>query len=160
MDTVVAEGPAQGEAPPRFSFEARDGGESTKELRTEIDIGAPVERVWQALMDFPAVPEWNPFIRRIRGELHIGSRLEVFLQPSGTRGMRFRPTVKKVEPNRELRWLGHLGIPGLFDGEHIFELEPAGPDRTHFVQRELFRGLLVPSLRAAWIETRDGDSKR
>src|SRR6267143_4681583 len=117
------------------------------ELRTDIEIDAPVERVWEVLTDFDRFPDWNPFIRRIRGNAQVGSRLDVFLGASGTRGMRFRPTVTKVVPNRELRWLGRLGIPGLFDGEHIFELAPAGRDRTQFVQREQFRGLLLPVLK-------------
>ncbi len=30
----------------------------------------------------------------------------------------FRPTVLVAEPNRELRWLGRLFMPGPFDGEH------------------------------------------
>jgi hypothetical protein len=66
------------------------------------------------------------------------------MQPSGANGMTFRPTVLKSEPNRELRWIGHLLIPGLFDGEHIFTIEPLGPNRVRFVQREIFTGLLVP----------------
>jgi len=127
-----------------------------KELRTEIDINAPAERVWRHLTDFAAFPEWNPFIPWIRGELRAGSRLEVLLQASGTKGMTFRPTVRKVEPNRELRWLGHLAIPGLFDGEHIFEITPTGNDRVRFVQREEFHGLLVPLLRRSL----DRDTRR
>jgi hypothetical protein len=43
-----------------------------------------------------------------------------------------------------LRWIGHLLIPGLFDGEHIFTIEPLGANRVRFVQREIFSGLLVP----------------
>ncbi len=94
-----------------------------KEIRTEIDIEASSGRVWNSLTDFPAFPQWNPFIRRISGEPKVGTKLEVFMQSSGTRGMTFRPTVMKVERDRELRWLGHLAVPGLFDGEHIFEIE-------------------------------------
>jgi hypothetical protein len=60
--------------------------------------------------------------------------------------MRFKPKVLKAEPNRELRWLGHLGLPGLFDGEHIFTIEPLDRERVRFVQRERFSGLLVPLL--------------
>jgi hypothetical protein len=127
-----------------------------KELRTEIVIRAPAERVWQHLTDFAAFPEWNPFLPRIQGELRAGSRLEVFLQASGTKGMTFRPTVTMVEPNRELRWLGHLGIPGLFDGGHIFEITPVGKDHVRFVQREEFHGLLVPLLRRSL----DRDTRR
>jgi len=116
------------------------------ELRTEIEIDAPVERVWAVLIDFERFPDWNPFIRRIHGNAQVGSRLDVLLGASGTRPMRFRPTVKAVVPNRELRWLGRLGLPRLFDGEHIFQIEPLGPNRVRFVQRERFRGLLVPLL--------------
>ena len=113
------------------------------ELRTDIEIDAPVERVWEVLTDFDRFPDWNPFIRRIHGKAQVGSRLDVFLGASGTRGMRFRPIVTKVVPNRELRWLGRLGLPRLFDGEHIFQIEPLGPTRARFIQRERFRGLLV-----------------
>jgi hypothetical protein len=117
-----------------------------KELRSEIEIEAPTERVWGVLTDFAAYPEWNPFIRRVGGRPEVSERLVVRMQPSGTRGMTFRPTVMKVEPGRELRWLGHLLVPGIFDGEHIFEIEELEHDRVRFVQREVFKGLLVPLL--------------
>jgi hypothetical protein len=116
-----------------------------KELRTEIEIGAPAERVWQILTDFASYPEWNPFVRSINGEVKEGAQLEVYLQPSGARGMTFRPTVLKAEPSRQFSWLGHLFISGLFDGEHAFEIEQL-EDRVRFVQRESFRGLLAPLL--------------
>ncbi len=127
-----------------------------KEIRTEIDIEASAGRVWDSLTDFPAFPEWNPFIRRISGEPKVGTKLEVFMQSSGTRGMKFRPTVMKVERDRELRWLGHLAVPGLFDGEHIFEIEELGAKHVHFVQHERFRGILVPLL----ARSLDRDAKR
>ncbi len=96
------------------------------------------------LTDFAAYPQWNPFIRRVTGEAETGARLKVYLQPSGAKGMSFRPAVLKAEPNRELRWLGHLLVPGLFDGEHIFTIGPMGANRVRFVQREIVKGLLVP----------------
>jgi hypothetical protein len=76
-----------------------------RELRAEIEIGAPPERVWQVLTDFGAYPEWNPFIRSIEGEPRVGSRLKVRIQPPGARAMTFRPTVRAAKPARELRWL-------------------------------------------------------
>ncbi len=115
-----------------------------KELCSQIEIQASAERVWQLLTDFASFPQWNPFIRRASGNVQVGERLEVNIQPSGASGMTFRPTVLKAEPNRELRWLGRLLIPGLFDGEHIFTIEPLGTNRVRFVQREIFTGLLVP----------------
>jgi hypothetical protein len=115
-----------------------------KELHSEIEIYAPAERVWRLITDFPSYPRWNPFIRRISGEPTTGERLEVRIEPPGGRGMTFRPTVLKAEPNRELRWLGHLLVPRLFDGEHSLTIQPLGEHRVRFVQSEVFRGLLVP----------------
>jgi hypothetical protein len=127
-----------------------------KELHSEIEIDAPAERVWRILTDFPSYPEWNPFIRRISGEPTTGERLEVRIEPSGGRGMSFRPTVLNAQDNRELRWLGHLLVPGLFDGEHSLTIQPLEENRVRFVQREAFRGLLVPLL----ARSLDNDTQR
>ena len=116
----------------------------SSQLHTEIEIEATPERVWDILTDFPAYPAWNPFIPRISGPATVGSRLDVQLQPPGGRGMRFRPAVLAASPSQELRWVGHLGVPGLFDGEHRFRIEPLTADRVRLVQEERFTGLLAP----------------
>ncbi len=117
-----------------------------KELYSEIEIQASGERVWKILTDFAKFPEWNPFMRRASGQVKAGARLEVYLQPSGAQGMTFRPVVLDAEPNRELRWLGNLFVPGLFDGEHILTIEPLDANRVRFVQREIFTGILATLL--------------
>jgi hypothetical protein len=115
-----------------------------KELHTEIEIEASAERVWGLLTYFSSYPQWNPFIRSISGQPAPGERLEVRIEPPGGRGMTFKPKVLNAEPNRELRWLGHLLVPGVFDGEHSLAIQPLGEARVRFVQRETFRGLLLP----------------
>ena len=115
-----------------------------KELFTEIEIQAPEERVWQLLTDLARFPEWNPFLRRAEGKLAKGGRLMVYMKPSGSFGMTMRPTIIRLDPPHELRWLGHLLVPGLFDGEHAFVIEPLAPGRVRFIQREAFHGVLVP----------------
>jgi len=117
-----------------------------KEVFNEIEIQAPAERVWQALADFASYPKWNPFIRRISGQPREGKRLRVYIEPPGTKGRTFRQKILMEEPKRELRWLGRLLIPGLFDGDHIFTIERIGSEHVRFVQREVFSGLLVSFL--------------
>jgi hypothetical protein len=127
-----------------------------REIRTDIEVNAPASRVWRLLTDFEHYPEWNPFIRRVSGRPEPNTKLEVFIQPSGARGMTFRPTVLKAEPERELRWFGRLLLPGLFDGEHIFEIHHVTDNTLKFVQRERFSGLFVPLL---WNQL-DRDTRR
>ena len=105
-----------------------------KQLRREVEIAAPAERVWDVLVDFDAYPEWNPFIRTIQGACEPGARLTVRIEPPGARGMTFKPTVLRVEPARELAWLGRALVPGVFDDG----------GRSRLVQSERFSGLLVP----------------
>ena len=65
------------------------------------------------------------------------------IEPPQARATTFKPTVRSVEPNRELRWLGRLLIPGIFDGEHSLSIEPLDSNRSRFVQSERFSGILV-----------------
>ncbi|HET7148021.1 MAG TPA: SRPBCC domain-containing protein [Candidatus Nitrosopolaris sp.] len=115
----------------------------SKEVRTEIDIRASDERVWQILTDFPNFAKWNPFITKISGDLKKDAKLKVRIQPVGERTMTFRPIILNVEPKRELHWIGRLAVPGLFSGEHIFTIEPIGKDHVRFIHREIFTGLFV-----------------
>jgi hypothetical protein len=124
-------------------------------IETNIDIGAPAERVWCLLTDFAGMAAWNPFIKSISGDLTPGSRLSVQIAAPGKAGMRFKPIVVSVRPLRELRWLGHLLLPGIFDGEHYFLLVPLG-DRVRFTQGERFSGILVGLLRGTLAATEDG----
>ena len=127
-----------------------------RELRSEIEIDAPPERVWAVVTEFAAYPEWNPFIRRISGELREGARLEVRIEPPGARATTFKPTVRAVERNRELRWLGRLLVPGIFDGEHSLLIEPREGGRSRFVQSERFSGFLVGFVKGTLAKTEGG----
>lgn len=117
-----------------------------KELRTEITINAPIEIVWKLLTDFNRYPEWNPFIKSISGIAAPGEKLVVELQPPDSKPMVFRPVCKTFLPPQRFSWKGRLLAPGIFDGEHIFELEHLLPNTTKLVHREKFSGILVPFL--------------
>jgi len=128
-----------------------------KELSTEIEFDGTPQEVWTTLTDLQAYPQWNPFIQKVDGELSVGAKLDVRLQPVAERGITMHPTVLAAEPGRELRWIGHLMIPGIFDGEHRFLIEEAGPNRVRFTQSERFGGILVPLL---WKKLRDGGTAK
>lgn len=114
-----------------------------RRIETSIEIDAPPARIWAILTDFAGMPAWNPFIKSISGDLVKGGRLSVYIVPPGKSGMRFKPTVLSVRPEHELRWLGRLLLPGIFDGEHYFLLEPIGKSQTRLRHGEKFSGILV-----------------
>ena len=124
-------------------------------IETAIDIQATPEKVWKILIDFNAFPAWNPFIPHLAGSLEPGSRLEVCVKPPGGRGITLHPRLLRAD-GRELRWLGRLFIPRLFDGEHSFTIEPLDGGGVRFHHRETFRGLLVLLLGGLLKNTRRG----
>ncbi|TGC09197.1 SRPBCC domain-containing protein [Methanolobus halotolerans] len=115
-----------------------------QKICTDIEINAPAEQVWHILTDFENFENWNPFMLIKKGKLETGSQLEVTLHPPGSKPMSFKPTVLKVDPVREFRWIGSIWIKGIFDGEHAFRIEELDNSRTRLVQCERFRGILAP----------------
>lgn len=117
------------------------------EIRSETTIDATAEEVWAVLSDFADYGAWNPGMKQVDGEAVVGTRLSIVFALNGGRTMKMRPTVVVADPPHELRWLGRLLMPGIFDGEHRFEIRQDAAGRVGFVQSERFRGLLVPFLR-------------
>jgi hypothetical protein len=126
-----------------------------KRIEETVLVEAPVAAVWAVLTDTAAYPDWNPFITELTGDLVAGGRLVARIAPPGGRSMVFRPTVTVVEKDHRLQWLGHLGVPGVFDGRHTFTLEPVG-EETLVVQGEEFSGALVPFTGAMLRRTQRG----
>lgn len=115
-----------------------------KSIHTETEINAPIEKVWAILMDFSSYPSWNPFVKSLEGKVVEGGKFKVVLQQPEGKMMTFKPTCLSLQENKEFKWLGHLFIKGLFDGEHVFKMRKIDDKRTKLVQCENFKGLLVP----------------
>jgi hypothetical protein len=113
-----------------------------KTISAAIEIAAPPMAVWAVLTDLRRYPEWNPLFREAAGEIAVGNRITLrSVHPANGRLMTVKPRIIAAEPGVELRWASSL--PGIMSGEHSFTLTPAN-DGTRLVQRESFRGLLVP----------------
>jgi hypothetical protein len=129
--------------PPQLRSVARRFG--AREPYSAVDINASPQRVWEALTSFPTFPAWNPFIREAEGRLQPGARIKIKLRLAG-RLVTFRPVLTVVDEPRELRWLARQWIPGLFDVDRRFRLEPLGASRCRFVQSESGSGIFAPLL--------------
>jgi len=126
------------------------------QISESLEMAAAPRQVWAVLTDLPGYERWNPFIVSASGSAVVGEKITARLQPPGGSGMTFRPRLTIVETDRRFAWLGHLLVPGLFDGAHEFTLEPTADGGTRFTQCETFSGLLVPLFKGTIEKAREG----
>ena len=112
--------------------------------RNEIIISAPVEKVWNILVDLDKYSEWNPLLYQASGKVEVGETVFVYAK-TASKDMKFTCKVNRVEPFREFAWRFPVIHPILFRGEHIFRIEPFGEEKTKFLDREWFKGILLPT---------------
>ena len=114
-----------------------------RELRAEIEIGAPLTKVWGILTDFDNWKEWNP-ISQASGSASLGSKLTVTMSGKDGKGShKYMPIVTKVEAPKVFRWRGKMMAGFLMTNDKVFELEEVNTG-TRLIHRELFSGILVP----------------
>lgn len=113
-------------------------------ISADIVIDAPAQEIWDVLADFRRYAEWNPFIRKAEGSATPGERITIRVHQLDRKPNTFKPRIVAAEPGRELRWRGHVITPGVFDGEHVFELTQLDGGAVRVTQSETFSGLLVP----------------
>lgn len=95
------------------------------EVKSEIEIGAPADRIWEVLADFEHYPDWNPYVVRIHGILEEGSELAMELSPPDRDLMVSRATVTDVSPPHRMAFEWVAEDPDLLDGESEYVIEPS-----------------------------------
>jgi hypothetical protein len=114
-----------------------------KTLSTGIKIRAKPEKVWDILTKFSDYEEWNPVMTRIIGEASLGKKIEVHIHTIKGKNRIYHPTITKFDINKELRWQGRSFLPGIFEGERIFEIKEVSSEEISFIHLEVFRGIGV-----------------
>ena len=114
-----------------------------KRIQTDIIIEAPVKVVWEVFTDKESYPTWNPFIKSIEGEMKEGEILKNTLMQANGRSIQFTPKVLVAKEEQEFRWLGHLWMKGIFDGEHYFKFKEISATQTRLTHGETFTGILA-----------------
>ena len=115
-----------------------------REIRTEIEIAAPVTKVWSILTGFDNWKEWNPIVNQASGVAPPGSKLSMTMCcGDGKEGNKYMPVVTNVEDPKSFRWRAIMMAGFLFTNDKVFELEETGPG-TRLVHIEAFSGILVP----------------
>lgn len=112
------------------------------EIKDVIDIDAPVDEVWKAVINFEQYKEWNSQLSYLGGKVAPQSKLHLRLAAEGASPYEFKPDISHWEEQKRFAWIARTGLPHVFDGEHFFELEVLGTNQTRLTNREEYRGIL------------------
>ncbi len=114
-----------------------------REIRTEIEIHAPIAEVWSVLIDFDNWKDWNPIVNEANGPAALGSKIAITMcGKDGKDAQRYEPIVTQIKEPTYFRWRAKMMAEFLFTNDKIFELEATG-STTKLTHIEAFSGLMV-----------------
>ena len=116
-------------------------------VRAEVEIGAPIERVWSILLALERYSVWNPFTSRVESTLQVGDPIHLYPRLIGKRPMHWVERVSRNEPYH-LCWDLTMGAAFLLTAERCQTLTTVSGGRTHYVTEDRFQGLLTPLVMA------------
>ena len=110
-------------------------------VRAEVDIDAPIEHVWQILVDLDRYGEWNPFTPKVETTLRIGDPIHLQVRLVGERLTQRVEWITRNEPYT-LGWEMKLGARFLLYAERVQVLTVVDENRTRYMTEDRFSGWL------------------
>jgi uncharacterized protein YndB with AHSA1/START domain len=118
---------------------------STQTVKSEIEIDAPPEVVFDILTDLARYPDWNPFTPHIDSSLELGTPVRMKVRLGNT--SKLSEQVEYVTANeRPIRLCWGADIPWRFliRADRCQTLEPLEGGRTRYICTDAISGLLAP----------------
>ncbi|MCG8668017.1 MAG: SRPBCC domain-containing protein [Pseudomonadales bacterium] len=117
-----------------------------REVKTEIVIDAPREKVWQVLTDFDAYGNWNPVIKDVKATPQVNRSIRFKINLFGQK-LPIAAKIQRCEENWYFGWGTDTSLPSnhIIGAHHFFELNPEGDNKTRLVHNEIFYGI-VPKI--------------
>ncbi len=111
-------------------------------VATEILIQATPDTLWKILVDFAAYPEWNRFLKAVRGQAAPDAPLEIDIQYYGKNVEKQAVTVTGFMAPKYFSfvWKHRLGS-WFLSTEFVFRLKDKEDGRTVFFQELYITGL-------------------
>jgi uncharacterized protein YndB with AHSA1/START domain len=78
---------------------------ANNQIEKQIELKAPVSRVWRALTDYREFGEW--FRVKLEGPFVVGKVAEGFITWPGYEHLRMEVMVQKIEPERYFSYIWH-----------------------------------------------------
>jgi uncharacterized protein YndB with AHSA1/START domain len=109
-------------------------------MHLQVQIAAPVEKVWALLIDAPTWPQWNKQIERVAAPGPLGSGTR-FAWTTG--GANIHSQVQLCEPDHRLSWTGTALTAKAI---HVWDLEPKPGNQTLVIMKESMDGPLMAQM--------------
>jgi len=114
-----------------------------KEIRSEILISAPIDKVWQVLTDFDNWKDWNPMVINANGSALEGSKLTITMCGKDKKdGPKYQPSVLEVKAPSRFRWRVKMMGGIMLTNDRVFKLKEK-EGGTELVNSEFFSGLML-----------------
>lgn len=130
-----------------------------------IEIDAPIEVTWAAMLDFDAYADWNPFVIHVacaRREAAIGDIVALHVRWADGGEARSREQITELRSpaitggvtraRLVYRFKGTLDALHLVRGKRLQELEQSADGPTRYRTDELFHGALASLLPLAKVQ--------
>ena len=108
-----------------------------------VEIEAPIERVWEILVDVERYGDWNPFTTRVETNFEIGSPVDLYVT-LGPLKLKQPETIVAVDRPHLLVWRTKVGARVLLSARREQRLEALGETRCRYLTTDAFKGLLTP----------------
>ncbi len=126
------------------------------EAEAKITIQAPIERVWQVLLDTNNYKKWNPFVVNAEAEGDVtvaGTKMKLYVKWRNGKGASSNEIITDTKPpyiddagikraHWSYRFTGWLHTLGLVHAVRYHYLEELKDGSTAYRTHELFTGLL------------------
>lgn len=114
-------------------------------IRTEIELAAPRERIWALVADFSLYSRWNPLFTHVEGSPGEGATVLLTVALPAIDPFTVPVTLEEIVPRSTIRWRHRYRVPALLTWEYRVSLEAAASvEQVRVVQHSRFTGLLAP----------------
>lgn len=124
----------------------------TKTYSISRVIDAEPETVFRAVADFSQYKNWNTFIPYAKGNLVVGTELQLTMKVNG-KNTPFNPKVISVVLNKSFLLSKTIISKNIIELTHQFEFKPLPDHKTEFSQTWQGRGIIAVML---WGKIRKG----
>ena len=116
-----------------------------KEIKSATRIYAPIEDIWEKLLNFDQYHTWNHAVKDIHGQPIRNSLFRLKLNPEPIKSTHLQTKLIVLESQKELVWsTTYLGINNLFGYQYYFNLIPKTQGRVKLIHGAVFWGFLLP----------------